>query len=339
MISAFGDLRFDALVGKVHLHGPHVHDPPQIDLRPFILTGLCPPPGADILVGDLFRTAAGGYRHGLSVGKQHEIRLFERFGVHGRRPVAVALIAVKFSILVKARFPQAQAALHFVVDGNCHGRRVPVMPMGVLDGGAMARAVGKAAGLVGEGIVFGDRERPQGMFGNEHGIAVYIVLGCWECVLQIVFSVMLGHERPFDVGIIPSKAPGQDAHLFLAGQALFFPHLLRHPHQLAKHFFGSRIDIYTRLGTDMVFTYALIAPSAVVHPEHDPALGERFHSLRVQFHAPDRRDVGAAPIQVQPSVVIQEKVRIPEGKGTGDLLKGFADRVFGAVEMADLTPS
>ena len=89
----------------------------------------------------------------------------------------------------------------------------------------------------------------------------------------------------------------------------------------------------------MVVSDPFIAPALIIHPEHDLAFGKGLHGLWVQFHAPDGRDVGAAPVQIQPPVVIQKKVGIPEGKGAGDFLKGLVDRVLCAVEIADFVSS
>ena len=54
------------------------------------------------------------------------------------------------------------------------------------------------------------------------------------------------------------------------------------------------------------------------------------HGVRVQLYAVDGGDVGAAPVEVHPAIVIAEQIRVPEGKGGRHFGKRLSQGVSGA---------
>ena len=256
------------------------------------------------------------------------------FHVHG--PVAVALVAPELAVGVEAGLPQAEPPLHVVVHGDGHAGGVPVVAVFIRDGGAVARAVDKAAGLIGEGIVFGKAVRPQGLIGHQNRVAVDVQLRGGEGVLQVILPAVLGHIGALNIGVVPGKAPGQTAHGGLVGESLLGPQLRGHLHQGLEELLGLGLDVLPGLGAHMVRSDPLIAPGLVVHGEHDLLFPDGQHGLRIQLHAPDGRDVGAAPVKVKSAVLIHKEIRVPDGKGSLDLLPLAAEGIFRAVEIAGL---
>ena len=200
----------------------------------------------------------------------------------------------------------------------------------------MARAVDKAAGLIGEGVVLRKMIGSKRLVGHQHCVAVDVGLRGGKGVLQVILPRVLGHIGSLNIGVVPGKAPGQTAHGGLVSESLLGPQLRGHLHQALKQFFGLGLDVHSRLGAHVIHTDALIAPGLVVHGEHDLLFSDGTHSLGVQLHAPDGRDVGAAPIKVKSAVVIHKEVRVPEGESSLDLLPLAAERVFRAIEIAGL---
>ena len=68
-------------------------------------------------------------------------------------------------------------------------------------------------------------------------------------------------------------------------------------------------------------------------------LTDRIHGLGIKLHAPDGRDVGAAPVEIHPPVVVDEQVGIPEGKAAFDLLIRSVQNILRAVPVAVLLPT
>ena len=83
----------------------------------------------------------------------------------------------------------------------------------------------------------------------------------------------------------------------------------------------------------LAVTFVAVFGFMVVDQCHGLAFS--FHGLRIQFHAPDGSHVAAAPVEVQPPVIVREEIGIPEVESAWDLLEDAAFRVFGAVEIAD----
>ena len=54
------------------------------------------------------------------------------------------------------------------------------------------------------------------------------------------------------------------------------------------------------------------------------------HGVRVQLYAVDGGDVGAAPVEVHPAIIIAEQVRVPESKGRRYFGKRLGQGVSGA---------
>ena len=335
-VGVLGDLRLDALIGKIDLHGAHIPDRAKVHPAPLVLAAVRAPPVFDVFVCDLIRAAAGGHRHALAVGQEHEFRLPEGGGLRVHRPVAVALIAPELAVRVKAGLPQAEPPLHVVVHGDGHAGRVPVVPVSVRDGGAVTSTVDEAAGLIGEGVVLRKMIGSKRLVGHQHCVAVDVGLRGGKGVLQVILPRVLGHIGSLNIGVVPGKAPGQTAHGGLVSESLLGPQLRGHLHQALEQLLGLGLDVQPGLGAHMVRADPLIAPGLVVHGEHDLLFPQGLHGLRVQLHAPDGGDVGAAPVEVEAAVVVHEEVRVPEGKASLDLLPVPAQGVLRAVEIAGL---
>ena len=120
---------------------------------------------------------------------------------------------------------------------------------------------------------------------------------------------------------------------FCAGRGILevvFPAPFGHPWSL---YIGKRIGFVRYV----LFSHPFVANLLRMSPDqiHRGTLGqERFC---VHFHAADRCLVGTAPIEVQPAILIQEQVGIPEGKSRRDFLESIGSGIFRAVIAADLT--
>ena len=77
---------------------------------------------------------------------------------------------------------------------------------------------------------------------------------------------------------------------------------------------------------------------SLVLPEHGLALPDRQHGLRVDLNAPNGFLIGAAPVEVHPTVVILEHIGIPEVEGAGEGLERLCQRIGAGVEGAGLSP-
>ena len=86
----------------------------------------------------------------------------------------------------------------------------------------------------------------------------------------------------------------------------------------------------------MIAADTLITAGFVVHGEHDLLFPEGPHGLRLQLHAPDRCDIGAAPIEIQAPVVITEEIGVPEREAPRQLLPLAVDGVLRTVKVAGL---
>ncbi len=225
-----------------------------------------------------------------------------------------------------------------MVSGDAHGAGVPPVPLTVLHGGAVARAGQEAAGGVGVGVVGAGRERPQGTFAYTDAVIVDIVLGAGGSVLQVVSAVMLGHPGPLDIGIVRQGGAQQGAVALRRGLdgRCDICHILR----AAAGGFGDPLSEDLRDGAGggvimMLLAGALVAVFRLVVVNQRHGLSNPLHGLRVQLHAPDGGHVATAPVEVQPSVIVQEKVGVPEVEGAGKLFEYAAFRIFCAVEVAD----
>ena len=328
----------DPVVGEVHLHGTDVHGSAQVHLQPFAaVNGSRLPPGLHVLLRDFsgFVTGrAGGRRGRLARAQQHPgwvppgIVLLpgDRHG-----PVAVALVAKELPVRVEACGPEAHPALKIMIFGDAHGGRVPQVPLPVRHGGAVARAGQKAAGLVGIGIVSGQGEGPQRMVAHVHSVGVGVVLSAGRGVLKIVFPVMLVHPGPLDIGPVGEHAADQRLHV---RRDHGFRHALGFHERLI-------FCLYLRVGSGqgaVVFAHALEADSkgAALYERGLFSLGK--HSFRIQLHAIDGRLVGAAPVEIDPAVVVPEQIGVPEGEGALDPLIGPVQDVLRAPAVAGVLP-
>ena len=63
-----------------------------------------------------------------------------------------------------------------------------------------------------------------------------------------------------------------------------------------------------------------------------------LHRIRVKLHTPDRRDIGASPVEVHPPVIVNKQVGIPERKTAFNLLVGAVQNILRAVPVTVLFP-
>ena len=139
---------------------------------------------------------------------------------------------------------------------------------------------------------------------------------------------MLRHESALDIGL----ANGEEhrRHGFCAVSA-HIGHSLREfdfPGLGIEQVLQMLVDNAVFHGYNTIVTRALIAQLrfSSVNQRHLFAYG--LHGFRIHFNAPDRLCIGAAPVEIHPSVIILKQVGIPESKRGVDLLKFPRQRVF-----------
>ena len=123
--------------------------------------------------------------------------------------VSKILIAEHHTVLIEARGEQSNPPLKIMVDADAHGGGVPVVAEFVLNGASVSRSGDEAAGLAGTGIALLQRKGAEGTFSNIYAVGIGIILGAGAGVLQIVFSVILGHEGPLDIGLAHAEEHGR----------------------------------------------------------------------------------------------------------------------------------
>ena len=217
---------------------------------------------------------------------------------------------------------------------------MPVVAVLVLDGAAVARALGKAARLGGIRVARLQRERPQRGIAHIDAVGIGVVLGGGAGVLQVVFAAVLCHKGALDVGLADGVKHLDQ--LFLVetaagGQA--FGQV-----QVACDRVDERLEravdkALLLIGDLAVLAGALVAESVGVLKDQLPALADGLHRGGVHLDAVDGVGVAAAPVQVDPAVVVLEQVGVPEIKRGGHLLKCIAQRVFGAQDGAVFAPA
>ena len=132
------------------------------------------------------------------MGKQHPTRRREGSILQCHRPVRIPLIAVQQAVRVKARTPQAEPALEWVIDADAHGRRVEKPPVARPQRAAMSRTLRKAVRYEGIRQVFRRHKRPKRMFALVYAVCVGVEFRAGGGVLQVIPSVVLGHPRALD---------------------------------------------------------------------------------------------------------------------------------------------
>ena len=150
---------------------------------------------------------------------------------------------------------------------------------------------------------------PQRRIANVHPIPVggQLCAGCG--VLQIVFAVPFVHERAFNKGLFIRAA---EAHI-----------QSKQPH--GEPFFA----LFLR-PSGIVRT--LPAVLGGVAENQLLLLSDGRHRFRVEFLAVDGCGVGAAPVEINPPVIVLEGVRIPKREGLAELFKIIAQRILAAVD-------
>ena len=85
----------------------------------------------------------------------------------------------------------------------------------------------------------------------------------------------------------------------------------------------------------MILPDPFISQPVMAVADENLRLPDPVHRLRIELHAPDRRDIAAAPVEIQFSVVIQKQIRVPEIKRPLNPLKFPGLRILRAVEITD----
>ena len=186
---------------------------------------------------------------------------------------------------------------------------MPPLPLPVLHGGAVARAGQKTTGMVGVGIVFRQGERTQGTVADIDPIGIDVIFRARACVLQIIPVFMLCHPRALDERRIGEHA--SDHRLSVIRNLIL------------SHASGSQECPHLRVGLFLSERLKAVIFSRALKPDFKrTSLDQNLffslwkHRFRVQFHAPDRGGVGAAPVEIDPAVVIDKQIGIPKGKVT-----------------------
>ena len=332
------EVHHQLFVCHVYLNGADIALFAKVHAEPFarLCTGGAPPAAA-VLVDGPFRAAvfcgAGG-RDRLFVAQQHPFRLLaggikaacrDAVGVIGK-----VLVAVKHAVLVEPGREQPHPALKVIVDGNTHGGSVPPVAVGVGNGAAVACAGDESAGFCGKWIGCLPHKGAKRRTGGIYTVGVSVVLGAGAGILQVIDTVMLCHKGTLNVGLADGVEHGSQAFGTQAGDICH----LRRQIQLA----GLRViellhGLVQHAGFpvhDAVVAGAFVAQYGFIAEDQLLLFTDRGHGVRVQFHAVDGGDVGAAPVEVHPAIVIAEQIRVPEGKGGRHFGKRLSQGVSGA---------
>ena len=143
---------------------------------------------------------------------------------------------------------------------------------------------------------------------------------------------MLVHPGAFDVGPVAEHPADERPHF---GRDVFFRHALSlHKgliHRLDGLFGGGQ-------GT-VVLADPFIADLVRMAVDHGLLFPGGLHGRRIELHAPDGRCVGAAPVEIDAAVVVDEKIGIPEGEAAFDLLIRPVQDILRAPAVAVIVPA
>ena len=336
------EIHHQLFICHVYLNGTDIILFAKVHAEPFarLCTGGTPPAAA-VLVDCQLRTAVfcgAGSRDRLFVTQQHPFRLLaggiefasrDAVGVIGK-----VLVAVKHAVLVEPGREQPHPALKVIVDGNAHGGGVPPVAVDVGNGAAVACTGDESTGLCGKRIGCLPHKGAQRRTGGVYTVGVRVVLGAGAGVLQVIEAVMLCHKGTLNVGFANGVEHGSQAFGTQAGDVC---HLRRQIqlaglgviellHGLVQH---AGFPVH-----DAVVAGTLVAKGSFIAEDQLLLFTDGGHGVRVQFHAVDRGDVGTAPVEVHPAIVIAEQIRVPESKGRGNLRKRLGQGVSGAQDGA-----
>ena len=299
------------VVGKIHLHSIYRAVFLQIHRQRLrgVVRGSLPPVlhiFIDRVCCRLLRALLAGRRDRLPVGEQHPGRLREGIpceSVGVRRPVSIPLIAEQRSIPVKAGRPDADAPLKCVIHRDPHRRGVPPASLPILHRGAMSRARHKSARLIGERIVRRRPERSERGIPLIHAVRVDIIFRPRAGILQIIPAPVLCHPGALNIRRIRH---GHLRHLPLLRWQRpdrLLHHLHRHlgriqPRLLRDHGLHDFEDRAASRLVMMILSDPLISQPVMAVADEDLRLPDPVHRLRIEFHAPDRRDIAAAPVEI-----------------------------------------
>src|SRR6185369_9200223 len=90
------------------------------------------------------------------------------------------------------------AALEIEIEANPGGAGVPEVAEVVLESVAVPGAGYETAGFIGDRVVQGVAERPEGIRPEVCAVGINIVFSAWGGVLEIILAVMLGHPCAFN---------------------------------------------------------------------------------------------------------------------------------------------
>ena len=170
----------------------------------------------------------------------------------------------------------------------------------------------------------------QGSLRHIDAVGIGVVLRAGAGVLQIIPAVVLCHKGPLDKGLADGMEQPLGClrrHAVRQGGVRGQVQLLCHRVHIGdKHLVhGAALFVH-----HAVFPGPLVAQTFRVPSEQGLPFPDGLQGLPVQLHAPDGVGVGAAPEEVQPAVVVQKQIWVPEGEGSGHLLKGLGQGVGAA---------
>ena len=245
---------------------------------------------------------AGGSLSALFIGEQHPPGLYAlgiEFTLRDLQGVVrEVLVAEENAVFVQSCREEAQAALEVGIYRDPHGGSVPEIAVFVLNGGPVPRPGNEAARLGGEGVMGLVAKGAEGPFSHVHAVPVGGKLCARRRVLEIIPALPLIHKGAFDERLFvragKMHVQAEEPH----GEA--FPALLSWSSWIVRPL-----------------------PSVFLLPSEDQLLffSYRGHGLRIELLAVDGGGVGAAPVEIDPAVLVLEGIGVPEGEGLAQLFK------------------
>ena len=119
--------------------------------------------------------------------------------------------------------------------------------------------------------------------------------------MQVIFAIPLVHEGTFDVwaALAVEIAHHKTGNAFAA----------------FGFFFAREIESFKTVDVFTVIKACDLFP-------------DRKHRFLIKFHTPDRFPVATSPVEIDPSILVFEKIGIPEGEGFTDFFKHIAQRIL-----------
>ena len=193
----------------------------------------------------------------------------------------------------------------------------------------MSRPGYKTSRLIGKRIVFRRGKRPQRRIRHIYAIRIYVIFRSGNRILQIIFSLILCHPGAFQIRAV-SKPSAQLFHHFLRIPIVF--RILPLVHMFPDHCLNRCLNFLFRPGRHMILSNPLITQFLFPGLYQSELIPNGTHGVRLQLHAIDWLRVGAAPVQINPSVIILKQIRIPKRNFSPDFLKWLCQGIFRPVE-------